>query len=260
MSEKYTLRPSGASRWMTCPASLVLEAQVPPVKDNTHLAAYEGTAAHELLELCVKGKCRAEKFKGKTLTVFEEDQMSFPYHKTVDAKMIATVNYFLDEVGEAPKGTEVFSELNMTHSEIPELSGTADYFAYNEAEGYGLLADLKNGSSIVQVKNRAGELNKQLLSYAALLFDKFPKLETMTIAIIQPNGKTKVKTRNTGINRKIAESHIDSVKAAAKLANKSSEETLNVITSEGSHCWYCKAKDICPTRTKAALLKDFGGD
>jgi hypothetical protein len=174
--------------------------------------------------------------------------------------MIATVNFFLDEVGEAPKGTEVFSELHMTHSEIPELSGTADYFAYNEAEGTGMLADLKNGTSIVQVKNRAGELNKQLLSYAALLFDKFPKLETMTIAIVQPNGKTKVKTRSTGINRKIAELHIDSVKAAAILASETTEATLNVITTVGSHCWYCKAKDICPTRSKTELNKDFGGD
>ena len=243
---------------MACPASLVLEAQVEQVKDDTHVAAYEGTAAHELLEMCVKGKCRAEKFAGKTITVFEEEQQTFPYNKVVDAKMIATVNFFLDEVGEAPKGTEVFSELHMTHSEIPELSGTADYFAYNEAEGYGLLADLKNGSSIVQVQNRAGELNKQLLSYAALLFDKFPKLETMTIAIIQPNGKTKVKTRNTGINRKIAESHIDSVKEAAKLARETTEANLNVIASVGSHCWYCKAKDICSAKNSKELEKDFG--
>jgi hypothetical protein len=258
MSDKYKLRPSGASRWMTCPASLILEATVPPVMDDTHVAAFEGTAAHELLEMCVKAGCRAEKFIGKTLTVFEEDQMTFPYNTVVGAKMIATVNFFLDEVGEPPKGTVVFSELHMTHSEIPELSGTADYFAYNEAEGCGLLADLKNGSSIVQVKNRKGELNKQLLSYAALLFDKFPKLDTLTMAIIQPNGKTKAKTRDTGINREIAEMHIDSVKKAAKLADKTTEANLNVITSVGSHCWYCKAKDICPAKTEKELEKDFG--
>ena len=258
MSEKYKLRPSGSSRWLACPASLVLEAQVPPKMDDTHVAAYEGTAAHELLEMCVKGKCKPEKFRGETIEVWEEETMSLPYIATVNDKMIASVQFFLDEVGEAPKGTEVFSELHMTHSEVPELSGTADYFAYNEAEGCGLLADLKNGTSIVQVKKRDGTINTQLLAYATLLFDKFHKLDTLTIAIVQPNGKTKKKTRSTGINRKDSEMYLDRVKEAAKLADEATEETLNVITSEGSHCWYCNAKNICPTRTKAELNKDFG--
>ena len=258
MSEKYKLRPSGSSRWLACPASLVLEAQVPPKVDDTHVAAYEGTAAHELLEMCVKGKCKPEKFRGETIEVWEEETMSLPYIATVNDKMIASVQFFLDEVGEAPAdwGVEVFSELYMEHSELPELQGTADYVCING--DHALLADLKNGTSIVQVQKRDGTINTQLLSYASLIFDKFPQVETMTLAIIQPNAKTKKKTRLTGINRKDSEMHLDRVKESAKLADEATEETLNVITSEGSHCWYCKAKNICPTRTKAELNKDFG--
>ncbi len=257
---KYKLRPSGSSRWLACPGSLVLEDTVPQEKRNDMVAAYTGTAAHQILEWCVKGQHRADKYLGTEVEVFDEDQQEFPFSAKVDEKMVAAVNFFLDEVGEPDSVTRgtVYSEIEMEHSELPTLRGTADYFRFDEEEGHGVLADLKNGTSIVQVKNRAGEINTQLLSYACLLFDKFEKLETLTIAIIQPNGKTKLKTRSTGINREVAEIHLDRVKSAAKIADEATEETLEAITSEGSHCFWCRAKGICPTKGKASVLRDFG--
>ncbi len=259
---KYKLRPSGSARWLACPASLVLEAGVEPEKRDDMVAAYLGTATHELLEMCIVQQKLPETFRGEFITVFEEETMGFPYVKQVDQRMIESVQFFLDEVGEPDSCTsgETYSELQMTHSEIPELQGTADYFRYDQDNKHGVLADLKNGTSIVQVKNRKGELNTQLLSYACLLFDKFKCMETLTIAIIQPNGKTKKKVRSTGINRKDAAEYLDRVRAAAKAAEEATEATLDVIASEGSHCWYCKAKDICPARGKAEIDRDFGGD
>ena len=260
---KYKLRPSGSARWLACPASLVLEDTVPVVKRNDMIAAYLGTATHELLEKCIKAQKLPESFRGEHITVFEEETMDFPYVVQVDQRMIESVQFFLDEVGE-PDATlaegETYSELEMEHSEIEGLRGTADYFRYMPETKHGILADLKNGTSIVQVKNRKGEINTQLLCYASLLFDKFPELETLTIAIIQPNGSTKLKTRSTGINRKIVENHLDRVKEAAKLADEATESTLEVIANEGSHCFWCRAKSICPKRTKAQVEKDFGGD
>ena len=256
---KYKLRPSGSSRWLACPASLVLEDTVEPEKRDDLIAAYLGTATHELLEMCIKNKKRAEAFRGEFITVYEEETQNFPYVKEVDDTMVASVNFFLDEVGEAPAdwGVEVYSELQMEHSELPELRGTADFVCING--DHALLADLKNGTGIVQVQKRDGTINTQLLSYASLIFDKFPQVETMTIAIIQPNGKTKKKVRSTGINRKDAAEYMDRVRAAAKAAEEATEATLDVITVEGSHCWFCRAKDICPTRGKAEINKDFGG-
>ena len=254
---KYKLRPSGSARWLACPASLVLEASVPPEKRDDLHAAYLGSATHELLEMCIKQQKRAEAFRGEHITVFDEEYQNFPYVKQVDEEMIATANFFIDEVGEPLPDSEVYSELELEHSELPELRGTADYICIN-GDHAGLF-DLKNGRGIVQVKSRNGELNKQLLSYAAMVFDKFPQVETMTIGIIQPNGSTKKKVRTTGINRKDAEEHMDRVRAAAKAAEEATEATLDVITSEGSWCWYCKARNICPTRGKAEINKDFGG-
>ena len=254
---KYKLRPSGSARWLACPASLVLEASVPPEKRDDLHAAYLGSATHTLLEMCIKQQKRAEDFRGEHITVYDEEYQNFPYVKQVDETMIATANFFIDEVGEPLPDSEVYSELQMEHSELPELRGTADYICING--DHALLADLKNGTGIVQVQKRDGTINTQLLSYASMVFDKFPAVETMTIAIIQPNGKTKKKVRSTGINRKDAAEYMDRVRAAAKAAEEATEATLDVITSEGSHCWFCRAKDICPTRGKAEINKDFGG-
>ena len=254
---KYKLRPSGSARWLACPASLVLEAGVAPEKRDDMIAAYLGSATHELLEMCIKQQKRAEEFRGEHITVFDEEYQNFPYVKEVDQAMIETVNFFIDEVGEPLPDSEVYSELEMEHSELPELRGTADYLCINGE--HALLADLKNGTGIVQVQKRDGTINTQLLSYASMVFDKFPQVETMTIAIVQPNGKTKKKVRSTGINRKTCEIYLDRVREAAKLANESTEATLDVITSEGSHCWFCRAKDICPARGKAEIDRDFGG-
>jgi hypothetical protein len=255
---KYKLRPSGSARWLACPASLVLEAGVEPEKRDDQHAAYLGSATHELLEMCIKQQKRAEAFRGEFITVYDEEYQNFPYVKEVDETMIASANFFIDEVGEPLPGSEVYSELQMEHSEIPELRGTADYICING--DHALLADLKNGTGIVQVQKRDGTINTQLLSYASMIFDKFEQVETITLAIIQPNGKTKKKVRSTGINRKDCEIYLDRVKEAAKLADEATEANLNVIASEGSHCWFCKAKDICPARGKAEIDRDFGGD
>jgi hypothetical protein len=253
----YKLRPSGSSRWLECPASLVLSDQVVQEKRMDQIAAYLGSACHELLETCVKaGHAPAVNYIGSKIEVFDEDQMTFPYTVTVDQYMVDTVQFFLDEVGIPAKEVEVHSEINLTHSEIPELQGTADYLAiYGE---HAVLADLKSGKGVVQARNRKGEVNTQLLSYACLVFDAYPKLETLTLAIISPNIKTKDKTRTTGINRKDADEHLARVKEASKLADIATPATLDQITKVGSQCFWCVAKNICPTRAKESVERDFG--
>jgi hypothetical protein len=48
-SEHAKLSPSASERWMTCPASIRMEEQVPPEPESTYAA--EGTAAHSLGEI-----------------------------------------------------------------------------------------------------------------------------------------------------------------------------------------------------------------
>ena len=256
---RHKLRPSGSSRWLECPASLVLSETVEQEKRMDQIAAYQGSACHELLETCVKaGHAPAENYRGDKIEIFDEDQMTFPYTVTVDQYMIDTVQFFLDEVGIPPEGVEVHSEINLTHSEIPELQGTADYLSIWPDGEHGVLADLKSGKGVVQARNRKGEVNTQLLSYACLIFDAYPKLQTLTLAIISPNIKTKDKTRSTGINREDASLHLDRVKAVAKLADVATPATLEQITKVGSQCFWCTAKNVCPTRARESVERDFG--
>lgn len=251
----YKLRPSGSARWLACPASLLLEAQAPVVKSMNNIAAYLGSATHELLEKCVKDQKKPVEYRGDFITVFDEESMEFPYTVQVDQRMIESVQFFLDEVGEPPVEAEVYSELEMEHSELPELRGTADYICI--CDDHALLADLKNGTSIVQVKKRDGTLNTQLLSYASMVFDKFPKVQTMTIAIIQPNGKTKKKVRSTGINRKTADEFMERVRKTSETVNEITPSNITEHSEIGSHCYWCAAKGICPLQAKAEINRDF---
>jgi len=252
---KYKLRPSGSSRWLSCPASLILEETVVVEKRDDMVAAYLGSATHELLERCVKNEKLPGAFKGERIVVFDEEHQNFPYVKTVDQNMVDTINFFLQEVGFPSETAKVFSELEMEHSDLPELRGTADYLRVDGS--HALLADLKNGSAIVQVKKRNGEINTQLLAYASMVFDQFPEVMSITLVIIQPNGKTKKKVRSAVIDRQDAADFMARAKKVAKAAGDATKDTLSVITSEGSHCWFCLAKDICPARGRAEINRDF---
>lgn len=255
------LRPSGSSRWLKCPASLVLEGKVKPVKSLMEAAA-QGTAAHEILELCIKNDKIPSEYIGKTVEVYDEEQMEFPLYIKVDNEMVEALDFFLWCVDalDPDDVSEEFSELSMEHSKLPNLRGTADYSRISKDGRKLWLYDLKYGTSIVQAQSRSGEVNTQLLSYCSLLFDKFPKLECAELAIIQPRGKTKKKFRQTLVTREDVETHVSNCSRALKTA----ENILNIVEplddhlKTGSHCHYCRAKEICPLRRKEQAEKLFG--
>ena len=51
------LSPSSAYRWIACPGSIRLSAGIP---DTSSVFAEEGTAAHELCELCLRDRTDAD--------------------------------------------------------------------------------------------------------------------------------------------------------------------------------------------------------
>ncbi len=147
------LRPSGASRWLACPASLILEDQDPVIKSHDKVAAYLGTATHELLERCIAYSCSPELFRNEEVTVFEEETMDFAYTTVIDQRMIDSVQMFLDYADETKRDVDCrfFSELHMTHSTIEGLEGTADYVRIY-SDGVADLYDLKNGTSFPDIR------------------------------------------------------------------------------------------------------------
>ncbi len=255
---KIRLRPSGAARWLTCPSSLILEAQAPVIKSHDLVAAYLGTATHELLEMCVVNNCKPDKFRGDQIQVFDEETMDFPYLTVVDYRMIESVKFFLEYVIESERDvpSEHHSELRMDHSEIEGLGGTADFVRIYE-DGVADLYDLKNGTAPVQAKNRQGVLNKQLLSYATLLVNQFPEIREIRAAIVSPNIKTKSKVRTTDISL-VEISHFEQdAKSVVKFTEEVTPSTIDYGLTIGGHCWFCKARNLCPAKIAESVSKEF---
>lgn len=255
---KYQLRPSGAARWLTCPSSLLLEAQAPVIKSHDLIAAYLGTATHELLEMCILNNCRPTEYRGDQIEVFDEETMDFPYRTVVDQRMIDSVNCFMEYVieSELPVAHTVHSELRMDHTEIEGLGGTAD-FVRIYADGVADLYDLKNGTAPVQARSRQGVLNKQLLSYATLLVNKFPSITTIRAAIVSPNVKTKSKVRVTDISLVEISAFEQDAKSVIKFTEEVTPSTIGKGLTIGGHCWFCRARNTCPAKLEESVSKEF---
>lgn len=246
MSE-LKLRPSGSARWLACPASLKLEEMAVVDKTSVNIPAYLGSATHELLETCLNTGDNPQKHLGEEITIFDEESMELPYTIKVTQTMVDSVQFFLDFVlgTELDAPHKVYAEYHMSHSKIKGLEGTADFLRiYDRCAD---LYDLKNGTSIVQVRNRKGELNTQLGCYAGMVFDEFPEVDTVDLAIVQPNGKTKKKVRESVVDREEIDALMERVAAAT------SQNHFEI----GSHCFWCRAKNICPKQAEAAILREF---
>ena len=250
------LRPSASARWLSCTGSLLLERNVTKVRSlNTLKAAAEGTVAHELLEHCINNHCTADQFLGEPRVIFEEEEMQFPMTFYIDQAMVDAVALFREHI----KGYSGLwhTELGMQHSDIPELQGTADYVCVDGDHLF--LDDLKYGRGTVQAVNRKGEVNTQLLCYASMAFDRFEQLETATLSIVQPRSKTKKKIRSVDITRDDVETFLKRVRSVKILVDqleagdKQVPDTLNT----GSHCFFCPAKGVCPTRKNEEAKKYF---
>lgn len=256
MSEPtFRLRPSASSRWLACPASELLAElaeKVPTVAESR--AAAEGTVCHQVLEHRISSELDDYKL-GDIITV-QSDDMVFPMTFNVDEQMLAAVDFFLGHINLTnPHHTE----LTHRHSKVEELEGTADYFELTSPE-HGELFDLKYGKSTVIAKSRAGTVNTQLMSYISLMFDRFPELKTIEAHLIQPRCKSIAKVRSTGVITR-DESDVFMMRVMSVAAQVGAMKAMDSVDTgllcEGSHCWWCPAKDICPVKKLSSINRDF---
>lgn len=150
------LSPSASERWINCPGSVAATA-VLPVKPGNKYAA-EGTAAHSLLEICLRLDQDPEEFIGLEV---EEGWR-------VTEEMAAAVGAAMDWVREtmaANPSLRLHTELRVKPGPLiglhnGEYEGTLDIML--EDGRLCIVADYKHGSGVyVEVKN-----NTQLMSYA----------------------------------------------------------------------------------------------
>ena len=231
MLKHAKLSPSAAARWMTCPGSVALTADMP---DTTTIYAQEGTKAHDLAEQCLSQKVDALHFAG-------EDY---------DESMLMYVQSYLDYVRTLKhKSSRLYVEKRLSLQKwVPGGFGTCDAILLDKRKRQLHIIDLKYGMNKVDVEN-----NSQLYMYALGAVDKvLEHIDSVTIHIVQPRinyyGSEEIP---------LDKLHAFGVKAK-KAANLCFTDNAPLNPSEKA-CEWCKAKATCPALYEHSL-KVVGDD
>ena len=247
------MRSSATARWCACPGSVVLSEG--RISETSEFAA-EGTAAHQLLELCGRCGMDAADFLGDEITV-EDGAFTF----TVTQEMADAVQVFLDWVeslGFDAKFVSFERKLDGDSLRIPNWTGHVDYCI--ECEGHLYVVDFKYGAGVtVEAEN-----NRQLLSYATLVWAASEvEIESATLVIIQPRGMGEP-VKVWEITGDEIESHRRRVAGIASTVAYLSDNPEAVTEGEylktGDHCKWCPALAVCPKirdQAQAVAATDF---
>lgn len=229
------LSPSGASRWMACTPSAVLEYDLP---DRESEAAKEGTAAHNLAEIMLKhftGSLSESEFKKQ----LSEARKSPYYNAEMESLVTDYTNYVLNLYKESLNDCddpiiEIESKLPLIYYDTTD-KGTGD--AVIIADNTLRVIDLKYGKG---VKVDAVE-NKQMLIYAIGALDKYGILydiETIEMTVYQPR-MNNISTWSIG-REDLFSWYEDELIPKAKLAKDGKGDFVT-----GEHCRFCKIRETC---------------
>lgn len=226
-----TLAPSSAHRFMACAGSIRMARGV---EDAGSIFAAEGTAAHQLAEMCIRGHFDAERFAGETIFV---KQQKFP----VTPEMVEAVQIYLDVAYALEQESDEFeSEQHLDMNELVDgVHGTGDIIAYSEAARRVTIADLKYGKGVaVEVED-----NEQLLTYAMGVAQRYHNrgIEEVELVIVQPRAPHP----DGPVRRWITDviglyEHVAALQRAA-VAVGDPKAPLVV----GDHCKFCRAAGFC---------------
>jgi len=252
--------PSSAARWLACPASAALAADLP---ERTSDAADRGTYVHELLEqgvetLAQTGVVSVEHVPEDRNPVVEEI-LAF-VEKLGDDRLYALVTRAI-----ADEGGDVAGNLEMILHFVAKLGpgrleaeqkvvindvcwGTADILHVTECETVATLGDYKNGGYDVEAFE-----NKQLLTYAVGVLRATPKIRWFRLAIAQPNSKTHGEVepiKQWVASAEQVSQHANAIESAIARARAGEKP------QPGKHCRWCAAFGECEaTKSTLALVE-----
>lgn len=231
MSSHARLGPSSAHRWMSCPASIRLCADLP--EQTTGSAAAAGTVMHTAFErsLLGQGTLTSDEIEALAELDVGESKATKIVDQAVTAARKLLLRYDI---------SEFLTEQRVDPGELMERDdfwGTADLIGANEATNTLLIADLKTGRGRVDP-----QYNEQMLSYGVgslSLIDFEP--QRVVLAIIQPP--------LLGDSAAIWEADAVTLRefmvfAATKAAL--TDDPNEQPTPSGPACQWCPAKQICP--------------
>ena len=236
MANKIILRPSSASRWIACPASVRLSEGVP--YEPAGEAAQIGTAIHALAEKCFGTGEAADAYLGKTVEGITMTQENVDFAQA----HLDHITNLKSELG----AVKVEQYVTLLDGDDIKLAGTADVIGFgNDVFGNNILeiADLKTGRGYVDADS------EQMKIYALSTLRKIKKpVETVRLSIIQPHsGPTRTVSMTVNqLNTWRDEVLIPAIEESTKIDAQPKPSS--------NACRYCPAKVICPAQSKALEL------
>lgn len=251
-----TLGPSGASRWIGCPASVMMSAKVPRDSDGS-VYAQEGTFAHSL------GELEAGLFFG-LITPTEYDKGRAQVEHEMKGTYGEEFQGILDEMEEHVNGYVDLIRYHAANIKAPTIFleqrvDTGVHGCWGTADAVIVGADT---IEIIDLKYGQGVAvdpvsNYQLMLYALGACNKFDSIvepKTVRITVYQP------RIYNTGT----WEVSYDYLKRwREEVAKPAAKEALGDNPRFGpseAACRFCPAAGICKPRADKVLAEDFGQD
>jgi len=239
------LGASGAKRWMACPGSVRLSEGI---EDTGSIFAWEGTAAHELGEMCLTENASPFDYVGEVFTVDVDENTTTDIEVTHE--MAEAVEVFVDHVrsrqAARPNATlQLEQRCSLEKLNPPEpMFGTADV-SLHEPDLLEVI-DYKHGRGVVVEVHE----NPQLMYYALLAAVATGRIpDRIRVTIVQPRAFHPVgpvrsyefdKERLIGFKHQLFEAAEKTQDPAAPL-------------QVGDHCKFCKAKPTCPAQRDHAV-------
>ena len=236
MPKHAILAASASSRWLACPPSARLCAELP---DKSSSYALQGTDAHELAAFKVL-QALGEDVKDPTenLTFFDQE---------MDGYTDAYRDFVMEQFMEAKKHCKdpvILVEQRLDFSEwVPEGFGTGD--AVIIADDVLHVIDLKYGLGVIV----SAEKNSQLMCYglgALSLFDGIYDVKTIRLSIFQPR-RDNISTFEISKEDLLCWAKTTLSPAAEMAFNGEGE------FHAGDHCQFCKLKATCRKRAEYNL-------
>ena len=235
-----SLGASSASRWIACPGSVRLSEGMPNVSSDY---AREGTAAHELAEMCLRQNKPATAFLGQEIEGFE-----------VTEDMAEAVQVYVDAVLSEAEGNTLFIEqrfnLQALNPPVP-MFGTADAVIWNEDEKRLTVMDLKYGAGVpVKVENSPQLSYYALGAMLAMEAERNIFPTRIRMVIVQPRYR-----HPDGFVRQF---EIDAYTLRVEfaddlLAAAHRTQEADAPLSPGDHCRFCLAQAKCPKLHEQAV-------
>lgn len=240
------LGASSSHRWMHCPGSIRMSRGMP---STSNIYAREGTAAHELVENCLRRNVDARIYLGERIVVGND---SFE----VDEDMVEAVQVMLDVVREIYQPGDVLmieERVDLTFL-YPGLFGTTDVSIYRPSTRELWVIDYKHGKGVsVEVVNNP-QLNYYGIGSAIAVRDR--GLSNVHMIIVQPRAP-----HADGPVRRWTISAINLLDWAADLVEAAkATEAHNAPLVPGDWCGFCPAAGECPAlrdRAKKSAGTEF---